>query len=109
MMRQISGLVFLSVIISLARSVAKIEHHAAKNVDCQDNNLSAKARRLFCAETAVTLGASWHGEQLSIPECSSNQLMFVFLPYYCLATEISRPVIIRWRDMVFERLIKQTW
>ena len=142
-MRQISGLVFLSVIISLARSVAKIEHHAAKNVDCQDNNLSAKARRLFCAEKNIislttsspveipvtptiptptediflkpegpvifeiagTTQASWLDDEL--PECSDLMEGFDDMEE-CRNTTEPEPII-RWRDMVFERLINQTW
>ena len=143
MMRQSSGLIFISVIISVARSVAKIEHHAAKDVDCQDNSLSAKARRLFCGEKNIislttsspvenlmtptipiptediflkpegpvifeiagTTQASWLEDEL--PECSDLMEGFDDMEE-CRNTTEPEPII-RWRDMVFERLINQTW
>jgi len=129
------------VIISV--SVGKIEHHAAKSVNCEDNNLSAKARRLFCAEKSLislstisavenTLGpttqtpaeeifllpvgpvifeipgttqASWLEDD--IPECSD--LMEGFDDMEDCRNSTEPEPIIRWRDMVFERLINQTW
>ena len=127
----------------IGRSEAKIEHHAVKNVDCEDDNLSAKARRLFCAEKNIislttsspvvnqmsptsetpteeifikpegpvifeipgTTEASWLDEEL--PECS--ELMKGFDDMDECKNSTKPEPIIRWRDMVFERLINQTW
>jgi len=143
MMKQSTDLILISVIISVARSMAKIEHHAAKDVDCQDNNLSAKARRLFCGEKNIislttsspvenpmtptiptptediflkpegpvifeiagTTQASWLEDEL--PECSDLMEGFDDMEE-CKNTTEPEPII-RWRDMVFERLINQTW
>jgi len=132
-----------------ARSIVwcepKIEHHAVKNVDCEDANLSAKARRLFCAgrtniialtttipvedpptlttpatipeeifikpegpitfEIQGTTEVSWLEDDL--PECSELMEGFDDMDN-CKNTTEPEPII-RWRDMVFERLINQTW
>jgi len=119
---------------------AKIEHHAVKNVNCQDTNLSAKARRLFCLNVFTTVTpvedsttfttsatmyepnfikpegpvifeipgtteASWLDEEL--PECS--ELMEGFDDMEECKNSTEPEPIIRWRDMVFERLINQSF
>lgn len=129
---------------TLVRCEAKIEHHAVKNVDCEDEDLSPKARRLFCAgktniialttsspventmtptpatptqeifikpegpitfEIPGTTQASWLEDEL--PECS--ELMEGFDDMDACKNSTEPEPIIRWRDMVFERLINQTW
>jgi len=123
---------------------AKIEHHAVKSVDCEDANLSAKARRLFCVgstniikyttatpvedqvssspappskdkfikpegpiifEIPGTTESSWLDEDL--PECS--ELMEGFDDMDECKNSTEPEPIIRWRDMVFERVITQSW
>jgi len=143
MVKLSSSFISILVVISGLHAKAKIEHHAAKNVDCEDDNLSAKARRLFCAEKSIislttsaavqnsmtstaatpteeiflkpdgpvifeipgTTEASWLEEDL--PECSELMEGFDDMDE-CKNTTEPEPII-RWRDMVFERLVNQTW
>eukprot|EP00092_Neocalanus_flemingeri_P028429 GFUD01030870.1.p1 GENE.GFUD01030870.1~~GFUD01030870.1.p1 ORF type:complete len:353 (+),score=74.22 GFUD01030870.1:64-1122(+) len=140
---------FVCCVFLLAGSIdwceGKIEHHAVKSVDCEDANLSAKAKRLFCANMPIpipttspvtkepptlatpptiheeifvkpegpvtfeipgtTESTNWLEDDL--PECSD--LMEGFDDMDDCKNSTEPEPIIRWRDMVFERLINQTW